>query len=235
MQALLDTRGAAAATLLARQELARRLAWDLPLDRLKLASPPELPPPVLAGVDDLVAAAARQRLDLAAARADVEAAARRIESEEAAAWRIFDFGAHVEDETETAVGPALAIELPFFDQNRAQIAKARFEHAQTVERLRGLERGTRVHVESALLAWKQAVELEGLYAGSVVAERERALELAREAFQLGRLPTFAVLDAERALRRARVGLLDARLARRLAEVEVERAAGGRLPAAPTNP
>lgn len=127
--------------------------------------------------------------------------------------------------TDWVVGPTLGVELPLFDQNQAQIAKAQFEHAQALKALEAMEQQLLQEAWVAFQRSQTARENAALYQEKVLPVRERSLELATEAYRTGRTPFLSVLDAQQDYLEARAGYVEALEAHALASVELERVAG----------
>lgn len=127
--------------------------------------------------------------------------------------------------TDFSIGPGLALELPLFDQNQAQIARARYELEQHLRRLDGLERAVcqevRGAVEQARTAWRVA----RFYRDAIVPEAQRTLELSRESYRAGKSTVLAVLDAERTYLTARDRYVEALQLAAVAVPALERSIG----------
>jgi cobalt-zinc-cadmium efflux system outer membrane protein len=95
------------------------------------------------------------------------------------------------------IGPSLDIELPIFDQNQAQIAKAEYACQQARKTLEALDRAVvqevRAAVDGALTAWR----LAEAYRVRAIPLAEANLDLSREAYRAGRVSFLAVLEAQR--------------------------------------
>jgi cobalt-zinc-cadmium efflux system outer membrane protein len=173
--------------------------------------------------EQLIAIGRSSRLDLQVAKNAVLAAETRVEAERRQAWRIVDVGGVRDAEDRT--GPILSIELPVFDQNQAQIAKASYLAQQASKTLDALEReltqDTYATYERARAAWENA----RFYQRQLLPLREGSLELAQEAYRYGRASIVQVLDAERRLLEARAGYLEALQTSATALVDLERVTG----------
>lgn len=127
--------------------------------------------------------------------------------------------------TNTVVGPALALELPIFDQNQAQIAKAEFLYeAATAQRdaLRiDAAQETRAAVQRARTAW----DVSNYYRESLLPLAERNVELTRAAYRSGKLALPSVLEAQQALLAARRQYAAALRDGAVAVTALEKAAG----------
>lgn len=127
--------------------------------------------------------------------------------------------------TDWVVGPTLGVEVPLFDQNQAQIAKAGYEHQQAQQALEALVRDL---VQQAYVALKQAqvpAENARFCRDEYLRLQEHRLQLAQEAYRVGRTPLLAVLDVQRGLLETLPGYVAALADAGIAIVELERAAG----------
>ena len=106
-------------------------------------------------------------------------------------------------EVEFVIGPSISLEVPLFDQNQAQIAKAEYLYTQGVILLHALAldvvNQTRLACERAIGAW----EIGRRYRSELLPLRQKNLELAREAYRSGKVPLISVLQAQRTLQDSR--------------------------------
>jgi cobalt-zinc-cadmium efflux system outer membrane protein len=126
---------------------------------------------------------------------------------------------------ETIIGPTLGVELPIFDQNQAQIAKARMAYEQSKALLDALMRETAQEIRLAGMRVDNAADVARFHRDSVVPLREASLQLAREAYSAGQGTLLSVLDAERALISARGGYVRALERSSVAGVDLQKAVG----------
>jgi cobalt-zinc-cadmium efflux system outer membrane protein len=128
-------------------------------------------------------------------------------------------------DSEVTVGPSLTVELPLFDQNQAQIAKAELTFLAAARLVQAMlldvTHDARVAHERAATAWGIAAT----YESEVLPLRERNLALAREAFRAGKIPLIPVIEAQRNLQTARADYVSALRDSALAWVEIERVVG----------
>ena len=128
-------------------------------------------------------------------------------------------------DTDFIIGPSLKIELPIFDQNQAQIAKARFAYEQAGNTLEALDRASvqevRGAVDRALAAWK----LVGMYRDRSLPLARDNLDLSREAYRAGRASFYAVLEAQRFFLESRNSYVSAAQAAAATIPELERTIG----------
>jgi outer membrane protein TolC len=207
------------------------LTWDL--TEVALTDP--LPAP-RASFDDreaLVERACASRLDLRAMAAAIHSAEARLALEDKNAVPDASLGIGYErpessEPVNHLVGPALYLEVPIFDQNQAQISKARYELEQLLKAYEALDADVRQQVRAA-------VDEADLSAAAATFVREEFLpqamhsaDLAREAYRQGNTTLQPVLLVEGAEVDARAVEVEALLEAALALVELERALGGVL-------
>ncbi|MBL8880161.1 MAG: TolC family protein [Phycisphaerales bacterium] len=128
-------------------------------------------------------------------------------------------------QTDWVIGPTLMFELPLFDLNDAQIARARYERRAADAVLEAIRREV---VQDAWIAYERAAVAWSntrFYAEELLPLEQDSLVLAREAYQAGRSSLLAVLDAQKTLLASRTGYVRAQEAAQLAAIELERVAG----------
>lgn len=127
------------------------------------------------------------------------------------------------EEIEAILGPSLSVTLPLFDQNQAQIAKARLALQEADALLESLRRSvaqeTREAADRVMTAWGVA----RLYEQQVLPQARRTLELSESAYQAGQTPILNVIDAQRSLLETRQAYIAALQDAAAALVELERA------------
>lgn len=126
---------------------------------------------------------------------------------------------------DTLLGPSLSLDLPIFDQNQAQIAKAKYlyEQAVTLRHALATELGQDVR-----LAFEQArtwMEISEFFRDQVLPLRAVNLELSRDAYRTGTLTFLSVLEAQRALLNARSQFVEAQRDAAKGLTELERSVG----------
>lgn len=99
---------------------------------------------------------------------------------------------------DVTLGPGFALELPIFDQNQAQIARARFVLEQAVHRLSALETSILHEVRGAADQAETARKITRFYEEEVLPRSQQNLDLARDAYKAGKTGFLSVLEAERA-------------------------------------
>jgi len=127
--------------------------------------------------------------------------------------------------TDYVTGPTLAMELPVFDQNQAQVARAEFELLQANYLKDAIDREIVQESWAIHARAKAAFETAGFMRDELLPLRENGLRLAREAYRVGSTTLLTVLDAQRRLLEARGGYVDVQAAAGLARIDLERIAG----------
>ena len=125
----------------------------------------------------------------------------------------------------TIVGPTIGIELPLWDQNQAQIAKADRLLEQTIQLRDALHVNVAQDIHARLARARTSAENALFYRDKQLPAAERSVALSREAYKAGRLPFLSILEAERTYLAARSGYLDAVESAALATVELEQVTG----------
>jgi cobalt-zinc-cadmium efflux system outer membrane protein len=184
--------------------LATLLGLDVGPEELVLTSTLAPPPDASLDVEALMASATSHRLDLRAAKENMRA----IESEVSLEKRLFlrELNGLVSLESrgdELEIGPGLAMELPLFDRNSAQVTRAELRHQQAQTTLDALTVATRQQVRAAHERLVSTLETARAYRDDIAPLRESSLELAREAFRAGKTGFLSVLEAQKRLLAAR--------------------------------
>lgn len=99
--------------------------------------------------------------------------------------------------TDLIVGPSISLELPIFDQNQAQIAKAEMAYRQSAKLLGALELAASQEVRNAADRAMTAWDIARFYRDDFLPLAEKNLELSRESYRAGRASFLAVLEAQR--------------------------------------
>ncbi len=106
-------------------------------------------------------------------------------------------------------GPSLGVELPIFDQNQAQIAKAQYALQQARKTLDALDRAVTQEVRSAVDRAITSWRLMRMYRDQSIPLAQDNLDLSREAYRAGRASFLSVLEAQRFFLEARLGYVEA--------------------------
>lgn len=127
--------------------------------------------------------------------------------------------------TDTIAGPTLSLELPLWDQNQAQIAKADRLLEQARQRRDALLVAVAQDIYASLARLRTATENAAFYRTEFVPTAERNVLLAQEGYRVGRVPFLSLLEAQRAYLTTRLSELEALQAAAVAEIELERVTG----------
>jgi len=125
----------------------------------------------------------------------------------------------------TIAGPTLSLELPIWDQNQAQIAKADhlLEQARQHREAMLIDAAQDIHV--GLARARTATENARFYRDEFVPTAERNVSLAQDGYRIGRVSFLSLLEAQRAYITTRTNQLDALRDAALAEIDLERVTG----------
>lgn len=233
-QIRLDLARSEADILGARERLARLLGVYGEGAAFRVADKlPELPAeePPLEHVESLAVA---RRLDLAAARKEVEAAARGlslVRSSRFIGGTSLGVSAERHVEGQLVVGPTASLELPIFDQKQAAVASMEAELRRRQRRLDALAVDARSEVREARGRVLFARSVARQYHDVIVPLRERIVALSQQQYDAMLLGVYQLLLAKQGEVAAYREYIDAVREYWVARVELERAAGGRLPTA----
>jgi len=125
-------------------------------------------------------------------------------------------------------GPALTVELPIFDQNQAQLARARFEHARQVKEYEALVAEARQDLRAAFDKAALASRTASLVKTQVLPQAERNVALAEKIYAFGESTVLPLLQTRQQCNEARQTVISAALEATLAQIALEKAAGAPL-------
>ncbi len=183
------------------------------------------------GLDEAIQYALDHRLDIQMARFKVRQVERTLQLEKARILKHAALGVSYERDADGAdvFGPGVDIELPLFDQNQAQIARAQYGIRRARKSLQALEGKVRQEITSDLERINfHRVRVQTLRE-KVIPFREKAIGYAEKwvnAMQLNRL---YLLEAQRGLLQSRREYLQALMEHQKALVNLELHMGGKVP------
>lgn len=131
-------------------------------------------------------------------------------------------------EVKYTVGPMIEMEIPLFDQNQAQVAKAVHMHRQRVAEYEGRLQEVIRAVRESLVMQQQAGEQVEFYRREVLPAVRQNVDLARQSYIAGREDLTTYLQSQEELLMTRLKALQYLRDYLLKEAELERAVGGRL-------
>jgi len=130
---------------------------------------------------------------------------------------------------DTLLGPSLAITLPIYDQNQAQIAKAGYMVEQRRTEYEALLDQVAQEVQSTAAIVRAAKELVDFYERQSLPQADTTLDAASRSYEAGEGNVLALIEAQGLVIRLQREAIAARRDRAIALAELERAVGGRLP------
>ena len=213
---------------LASGEAARRLKalLGLPADLdLRLGQLPEPSSRALPPVEELERIAVERRIDLRAADAALAQAEAELERQRSLVWQTVDVGLGAEKDGDWSLGPGVRVELPIFDQNQAQVAKASEEVRRRTKIRTALGIEATREVRSAEARMRAAFDTLAIYRDEVLARAEETLEQARESYRVGKTTILPVIEAQRQVLGARQNYVRRLEQAAAALSDVERATG----------
>jgi cobalt-zinc-cadmium efflux system outer membrane protein len=129
------------------------------------------------------------------------------------------------------VGPMLELEVPIFDQNQAQVAKAIHEYNQKRAEHEARRQVITRDIRAAWVKHELAREQVEFYRTVLLPDVEANLGLAQEGYVSAREDLTVFLQAQEDLITTRQTILEFLRDYYLSAVELQRAVGGRMPAA----
>ena len=185
----------------------------------------------LPDLETAVRHALEHRLEVQMAKFRIHRAERVLELEKKLIFKHIGLGASYEKDVEgtEGFGPALDIQLPLFDQNQAQIARAQYEIRQERKKLQALEDQVWEEVTGDLEAIRLFETRRRSLREQIIPLREKILKYAEKwvsAMQLNRL---YLLEAQRGLLQSRQEYVEALMGFQNALVDLELHLGGKLP------
>lgn len=126
-------------------------------------------------------------------------------------------------EIEAILGPTFSLTLPIFDQNRAQIAKAKYAVQEADALLESLARTVGQETREAADRLSTAWGVAQMYEQQVLPQARTTLELSESSYQAGNTPILNVIDAQRSLLETRQAYVAALQSAANAVVDLERA------------
>jgi outer membrane protein TolC len=130
---------------------------------------------------------------------------------------------------DSIIGPSLAITLPIWDQNQAQIAKADFKVRQRRKSFEDLLDQVALDVQQSSAAVRTAQELVNFYEKETLPQAQKNVDAATRSYQAGEQSIVALIEAQRSLIGQRRTFVDIVRDSAIARAELERALGGRIP------
>jgi cobalt-zinc-cadmium efflux system outer membrane protein len=218
-----------------RERLTRLLGvWGSDIDYEVAPKLPEVPEhdPDLEHVERIAVA---NRLDLAAAREEVQTAATALQVTKGArviGGLTVGLQGHRDPDGPKTIGPTVDVELPIFDQKQAEVARLRAELHAAQHRADALAIAIRSevrHARNRLLAARLTLDYFGK---TLVPLRERIVALSQEQYNAMLLSVYQLLQAKQNEVEAYREYIEAVRDYWIARVDLERAMGTRLGAAP---
>lgn len=156
----------------------------------------------LPSVEALRDLASERRLDIRAANARLEEAVAELRLQHGLVVKFVQVGIDADREDDWALGPGVHLELPIFDQNQAQIARAVETLAQHEALLHAVSVAAAQDVSSVYARTQSEWDAVRLYSNQVVRAAE-TLELSRQSYEAGKTTITPVIEAQRKLLSAR--------------------------------
>jgi cobalt-zinc-cadmium efflux system outer membrane protein len=151
-------------------------------------------------VDELLKIALAARPDLRAAELKIEAAGKRLGWEKSKVYNLIAIiDAKDEGEDFLTTGPGLSTEVPIFNQNNGEIARAKAELEQATRQYEAVRQNIILQVRQAHTQYVSALEEFELWHSDIIPNLEKASEQAQKSFEAGEVSYFFILEAKRKL------------------------------------
>ncbi|MFH1718327.1 MAG: TolC family protein [Planctomycetota bacterium] len=148
-------------------------------------------------VDELLKTALAARPDLRAAELAIEAAGKRLGLEQSKIYNLIAvLDAKDEGEDSLTIGPALAVEIPVFNQNKGGIARAKAELEQATRQYEAVRQNIILQVRQAYTQYVSAHEEFELWNNRIVPSMEKAFEQTQKSLTAGEVSYLSVLEAK---------------------------------------
>lgn len=184
----------------------------------------------LPDLETMIAHAFSMRPDVQIAKIRIEESKRVLALERKRIFTNVEAGvAYAKEVGKDELGPAVGIQLPIFDQNQAQIAKAEYNLRKAEKEFQvktGLVReNVLTHLERVSLPRQEAAFIRN----QILPARRATVEYAQKYFNAMQLNMLYLLEARRGLLETQRRLLEALREQDRQEIELERLLGGRIP------
>jgi outer membrane protein, heavy metal efflux system len=204
-----------------------RLSQAEPRPATRPATRPAIPPAI--AVEPLVEEALSHRPDLAAADSAVEAARRRAATARAEVFSLAVIAdANEEGEDGWEAGPGVKLQLPLFNQNQGNVARADAEVERAVRHRAAARDRVALEVRASHRKILRAGDDLDAWGGRIRPALEEAVTAAEKAYSGGGAPLLVVLETSRQLVDARLREVQAAADLRRARAELDRAVGRRV-------
>ena len=231
-QTTLDRKRSEGEAIVAREKLNKlmgtwgpRTAWKM---QARLPDVPLNEPPLA----HLESEAIAQRLDIAAARRNIQTLGYALSATKTTRWtgtvNVSVQAGRLAHNNKFAFGPAVALEIPLFDQRQAQIAKLEAFKRQAEDELRGLSIDVRADVRSSRARLETARGVTEHYAKVIVPQRENVVKYSQERYDAMLLGVYPLIQARQSEFAAYREYIEAVRDYWIARSDLERAIGGRL-------
>ena len=156
-------------------------------------------------IEELIQTALAARPDLRAAELAIEAAGERAGWEKS---KVYSFIAIIdakdEGEDTLTVGPGFELEIPIFNQNQGQIARAKAELEQAARQYEALRQNIILQTKQAFTRYISEYEEFELWGNDIIPSLEKQVEQITKSYEIGELPYLMVLEARQKLIEAKV-------------------------------
>jgi len=168
-------------------------------------TPSKIAPGAQVSIDKLLQTAFAARPDLRAAEIMIEAAGERLGWEKSKVYNLIAIiDAKDEGADSLTVGPGFSVEIPIFNQNDGQIARAKAELEQTTRQYEAVRQNIILQVRQAHTKYISAQEEFDLWNIGIVPALEETVQRTQKSLAAGAVSYLSVLQAREKLVEARM-------------------------------
>ena len=160
-------------------------------------------------IDTLLETAFAARPDLRAAELTIEAAGKKIGWEKS---KIYNFIAVIdakdEGEDSLTIGPGIELDIPIFNQNQGQIARAKAELEQAARKYEALRQNIILQVRQAFTSYVSDYKEFELWNNDIIPYLQKKVEQTTKSFEIGEIPYLTIFEARQSLIEAKLKLVE---------------------------
>jgi cobalt-zinc-cadmium efflux system outer membrane protein len=149
-------------------------------------------------IDELLKTAFAARPDLWAAELAIEAAGERVGWEKS---KVYNFIAIIDAKDEgddfLTIGPGFAIDIPIFNQNKGQIARAKAELEQAARQYEAVRQNIILQVRQAHTQYVSAYDEFELWSSDIIPSLQTKVKQTQKSYEAGEVSYISVLEAKR--------------------------------------
>ena len=160
-------------------------------------------------IDTLLETAFAARPDLRAAELSIEAAGKKVGWEKS---KIYNFIAIIdakdEGEDSLTVGPGIQLDIPIFNQNQGQIARAKAELEQAARKYEALRQNIILQVRQTFTRYISDYEEYELWNNDIIPSLQEKEKQTTKSYEIGEIPYLTIVEVRQKLIEAKMQLVE---------------------------